>query len=122
MKTTQALDGVLITGTTARLTRLVVSDSLGEWWIHDPIDKAMDRYEAAHPDSATPWWWEYPKTLVSCPHCMSFHAAWVTLGTYWLARLLGPRALAVWRFGAGVMTLSSVVGHVNARIDDPIED
>lgn len=125
MKLTKAIppsDVVLIVGTTARLTRLVVADTLGEWLIHDPLNTALDRYVARHPDDQKPWWWDWPMTLVSCPHCFSFHAAYLTLGSYHLARALGSQALAVWRFGAGVLTLSAVVGHINARIDEPIED
>jgi hypothetical protein len=128
-----ARDVALITGLTMRLTRLVVSDDLGQWWLKDPLD----RWLHAHPPSS-PWedaersgpledmrrvaggeshrmrWARYAEGA-DCPHCVSFHAAYLSLGSYLLARRL--HLLPAWRFAAGTMSLSAVVGHVSARID-----
>lgn len=120
-----AADAVLVVGSVIRLTRLVVADKLGKWWIHDPLNRAMDAYgdaelrraEREGREPRTPWWWKYADSLFSCPHCLSFHASYVTLGTYRLARAMGPAALGAWRFGAACLTLSSIAGHFSAHWD-----
>lgn len=102
-------DTALILGATMRLTRLVVTDDLGQWWIRDPLDAWVHEHPAQAPDH---------KWLggLTCPHCVSFHAAWIVLGTYHLSGL-HPKARAVWRFGAAALSLSSIVGHASARLD-----
>jgi hypothetical protein len=117
-------DVALITGLTMRLTRLVVSDDLGQWWVKDPLAKLAQRH-SHYPEPGTgfddqlglpirPEWARYTEGL-DCPHCVSFHAAYFSLGSYLLARRI--RLLPAWRFAAGTMSLSAVVGHVSARID-----
>jgi len=104
-------DVALVTGLTMRLTRLVVSDDLGQLWLKDPVDRWLSAQETsgrAHPLR------RYSEGF-DCPHCVSFHAAYLSLGSYLLARRL--HLLPVWRFAAGTMSLSAVVGHVSARID-----
>lgn len=115
-------DVALITGLTMRLTRLVVSDDLGQWWVKLPIRAAVVSHlekHATHPSGQPS-----DETLATaqgyldgldCPHCVSFHAAYLSLGSYLLARRL--HLLPAWRFAAGTMSLSAVVGHVSARID-----
>lgn len=123
-------DVALITGLTMRLTRLVVSDDLGQWWLKDPLAKleqfargsrwVVDKVDpdeggtVGHFEEIVPKWARYLDGL-DCPHCVSFHAAYLGLGSYLLARRL--HLLPVWRFAAGTMSLSAVVGHVSARID-----
>ena len=120
----RASDLALITAATIRLTRVVTTDDIGDWWIRQPLTKLagqqhekMEHYgtTGCHAD-CEPAWTKYLGGL-DCPHCVSFHAAYLTLGTYLLARRIGPGALAVWRFGAGALGLSAVAGHLNARID-----
>jgi hypothetical protein len=105
-------DVALVAGLTQRLTRLVVSDDLGQIWLKDPVDRWLEAREdsgRAHPLR------RYSEGL-DCPHCVSFHAAYLSLGSYLLARR-HPVTLAAWRFAAGTMSLSAVVGHISARID-----
>lgn len=120
--TGDALDIVLAIGATLRLTRLVVVDEIGEWWLRKPLEDAADRWavrelaraQAAGEEPRTPWWWKY-QSLWTCPHCTSFHAAWLVLLSGLVLRKLGLAGL--WRFGTGALTLSSVAGHLSARLD-----
>lgn len=139
-------DVLLMAGATARLSRLITTDHLGKWWIKDPIDAAMDRYEVLHthpifPDGVDhgktaqdllssdyqgpavvgweperePWWWKYRAGL-DCPFCIGF---WLT-GAVMLSRYLvgrDSRAVSVWRFVTGVLSLNYVVAHVSSRLD-----
>ena len=107
-------DAALIVGATARLTRLVVADDLGQWWAKDPIEQLAARHVEAH--GQVPGWWRYADGL-NCPHCLSFHAAYIVRGSHAIARR-NRRALAVWRFGAAALSLSYVVGHTGARLGD----
>lgn len=102
-------DLALTVGATARLTKLVTSDYIGKWWLQDPAYEAAQRYadRTGHP----PRWDRYRDGL-SCPHCVSFHAAWIVLASH---ALFGETRL--WRFGASALTISYVVGHVNAYLD-----
>ena len=116
----QALDAALVVGATARLTRLVTTDDLGEWWIRDPAFQVANWHMIR--TGELPWWDKYRSGL-SCPHCVSFHAAWIVLASH---AMFGRTRL--WRFGAGALTLSFIVGHLSAHIDggsqpdDPSQD
>lgn len=74
-----------LTLVSARLTRFVTQDTLGQWLIHEPVDKAMDGYYARMEAEAKrdgkspsePWWWRYRQGL-DCPWCVGF---WLALGT-----------------------------------------
>ena len=94
---------VLALGAAARLTRFVVTDDLGEWWIKEPL-----RSKAAKLD---PRWDKYVEGL-DCPYCVGF---WAT------AAVMGSGAVLrwnrVWQFGAGVWAASYLVGHVSSRLD-----
>lgn len=124
-------DAALVLGATMRATRLVVADDVpGRWWIKRPIDQAMDRYEAEEVrraaqggrDVRQPWWWEYRSGL-DCGFCISVHVSYLVLGSYYIARALGPKPLAAWRFGAATLAVSYVAGHTWARLDkDPDDD
>lgn len=39
-------DLLLVTGATMRLTRVIVSDDIGQWWIKDPLDAWMHGHSA----------------------------------------------------------------------------
>lgn len=110
------LDIVRIAGTTARLTRLVTTDFIGQWWVQDPVDRAMARYEAAHSGEEEPWWWRYRAGL-TCPHCLGF---WIGAGV--LASYAVAGRTRSWRYVADALTLSYVIGHVSARLDVTEED
>lgn len=109
-------DTVLIVGAAMRATRLVVADSVpGQWWIKAPIDRAMERYEAAHPDGPEPWWWKYRAGL-DCPHCVGLWLSGAVVGSYALARL-NPLSLAVWRFGAAVLATNAAAVLIGGPVD-----
>lgn len=102
-----------------RLTRLVTTDEIGQWWIKDPIDRAAEQWyseqtEALHNLSGEivrepeqPWWWKYRSGL-DCPHCVSFWAALLVLAT---------RKVPGHRLVTAALATSYVVGHVSARLD-----
>ena len=102
-----------------RLTRLVVTDDLGRWWIHEPIDRAMDAYAerelwtAAHEDRdpVEPWWWKYRSGL-DCPFCVGF---WICVGTLAAQRAL-PRP--VFTALAAPLALNYVTAHLGSRLGD----
>lgn len=105
-------DRMRLLGAVLRLTRLVTTDQVGQWWIKDPIDAAMTRYEDAHLDGPEPWWWRYRSGL-DCPFCVGF---WVGLGA--LAVEVSPLGRSrVWRGLTGALALNYLVGHVAARLD-----
>lgn len=101
------LDLLLVLGLTLRLTRLIIADDLGAWWVREPaIDWAED-----HPGRYK---------LVSglyCPFCVGFWIGVASLAS--LALVGGPGdAHEVWRYIAGAFTLNWIVGHVAARMGD----
>lgn len=93
----------------ARLSRLVITDDIGRWWIREPVDRAMDAY--AETAEIEPWWWKYRSGL-ECPFCVGF----------WLggAVLVGHAALPrpMWRAAAGALALNYVASHIGARLGD----
>jgi hypothetical protein len=103
-------DLALLTLVTLRLTRLVTTDSLGQWWLYAPA------YKRAYGRPGTaPKWAKYVEGL-TCPFCVGF---WI--GAVALLSLLfvgGPGEAAVWwRYATGVFALNWIVGHAAARLD-----
>lgn len=93
----------------ARLSRLVVTDDLGKWWVKEPVDRAMDL--AAETMEVEPWWWRYRSGL-DCPWCVGF---WLG-GLLLLGHLLLPRT--VWRGVAGALALNYASTHLGSRLGD----
>lgn len=87
----------------ARVTRFVVADDLGQWWIQEPAREYAARFD--------PRWDKYVDGL-SCPYCVGF---WATAAVMGAGAVL--RWNKVWQFGAGVWAASYVVGHVSSRLD-----
>ena len=119
------LDIPLATLAAARLSRLVITDDLGRWWIHEPFDRAMDTYAALElhraaeddRDPIEPWWWRYRSGL-DCPFCVGFWLGAAVLVTGAAAtRRPGPAATA-WRLGAGALALNYAAAHLGARLGD----
>lgn len=112
----------LILGATMRVTRAVVLDDIGKWWVKAPIDSAIKNAlderlnrEAFNGDSMNPWWLKY-RAALDCPFCIGFHLGWLVLASYLVARrihMLGP-----WRFVAGALTLNQVSAHLAIRLGD----
>lgn len=132
-------------GAALRLTRLVVVDEIGQWWIKDPIDKAAYdwydrqlkeaqlRYESEAPEVLrvgrgvkgvpevpNPWWWKYRSGL-DCPFCVGFWIGALVLA----ASPLFERSRLV-RFVATALAFNELTGHVAARLGatapDPEEE
>jgi len=111
---------LLIVGFTLRLTRFIITDSLGHWWIQDPIDRAMARYadrkiaeaQQAGTSPEDPWWWKYRAGLW-CPYCVGFWVGVAVIASY---LLWGHTEL--WKVVAGAFTLNWVTAHVGARLGD----
>lgn len=127
---------VRIVGATARITRLITEDDVpGEWWIKEPIDAAMERYESdntrtlpvehgghLHFEANTradyfdrPWWWRYREGL-DCPWCVSAHVAfWLVL----VEHTLPDRGVArkLWNIGTGALASSYVAARAETLLD-----
>ncbi|QXN74811.1 hypothetical protein SEA_PHRANCESCO_19 [Microbacterium phage Phrancesco] len=112
---------------TARATRFITSDHLGEWWIvgpakrwawrkgthgYSPSEIAVD--PAPTPDPRSGWRAKLVKGL-DCPFCVGFWIGGVILlGEATIGRSpLRP----LWRFGIGMLGLNYLVGHISSRID-----
>src|SRR5262245_56805005 len=100
-----AHDAALALGASMRLTRLVVTDDLGEWFVKEPVRR---------------WTKDHPRHLhwaegLDCPFCVGY---WIGV-----AVLLGYHALprGLWRFGCATLTLNEVAGHLAARLGDTAE-
>ena len=113
------VDLALAVGASARLSRLVITDDIGRWWVKEPVDRAMDAYAEREiwasanvgQDPREPWWWKYRSGL-DCPFCVGF---WLGAG------VLASRAVLpekVWRFGSGALALNYVAAHLGSRLGD----
>ena len=104
----------LTAGATLRLTRLVVADDIGRWWLAEPAYRAALAYHAQH--GTAPWWDRYRSGL-DCPFCAGF---WIALG----ATATGARwgHTRPWRLLAGALTLSYLAAHIGARLGDTVQE
>ena len=121
---------------TARLTRFITSDKLGEWLIvgrvkrwaarrEVPADLAADlerRFDEevsqGRAVASPPARWGWRSKLVSgldCPHCVGFWLGALVLAVLPLRRV--PVLGTLIRFGLGAFALNYAVGHVSSRID-----
>lgn len=107
---------------TARLTRFVVRDDLGKWWIKDPIDRAMDRYaerevaraEKEGRDVLVPRWWKYRSGL-DCPWCAGF---WIALGVLATMRPAPTAQVPIVRLGMQGLAMNYLTTQVGDRLGD----
>lgn len=104
------LDLALLLLVTLRLTRLVTTDSLGQWWLYAPIYKRV----VATP-GAPSHWAKYVDGLV-CPFCVGF---WIGIAASISLILVGGPGDAAdwWRWTAGVFALNYIVGHISSWLD-----
>lgn len=114
-------DLALTLGATMRLTRLVVTDDLGQWWLKDPLDRWIEErrrlHQRAHPRTLAntrapfaPWWLKYRDGL-DCPFCVGF---WIGAAVL----LLQSRGGKPWRFVAAALTLNEAAAHLGVRLGD----
>lgn len=120
----------LVAIATARLTRFVTSDWLGEWTLVRPLKRWAVRAESPTHSGPRPAGWDpddrdpdpdngWRSKLVKgldCPFCVGFWiGALVLLGEVVTRRWRPLRA--VWTFALGALGLNYAVGHVSSRID-----
>lgn len=98
-----------LTLASARLSRLITTDDLGQWLVKEPIDRLMDDYEQTHTEE--PWWWKYRSGL-DCPWCIGY---WAALGLTVADMALPQRGAA--RFAFQAVTTSLAVNYVAATIN-----
>jgi hypothetical protein len=110
----QAVDNVadlaLILGASLRLTRLITTDTLGQWWVVEPLASWVpQRYQ------------RYLSGL-DCPYCVGFHATFAVISSYAVARR--THSLTAWRVVAGSLAVNYITAHISARLDevDDIDD
>jgi hypothetical protein len=108
-------DLLLLVGMTARLSRLVTTDYLGEWFIQDPADRWSDN---KYRDEDRLNWKQKLRVGLDCPWCIGY---WIGVATVLIfARVHGywpDNPLEWWRVIAGSLTLNYVVAHMSARLD-----
>lgn len=117
------LDLLLVLGASLRLTRFVVTDDLGGWWIRDPAERwarVNDHYGVAEVITGTGWRGRLVSGLF-CPFCVGFWIGVLTLASLALAG--GPGDTAEWwRWVAGALSLNWVAAHLGARAGDANEE
>ena len=115
----RAADVALTVLASARLSRLVIVDQIGQWWVKDPVDRAMDGYvaraeeieHAGGPPAREPWWWKYRSGL-DCPWCVGF---WLGAAVLLAHRVL-PRPL--WRAAVAPLALNYAAAHLGGALGD----
>ena len=117
-----AADLLLALGLCLRLTRFVTNDSLSRWYLRNPAVRWANRSAGAHagwdPEEHEPQ--THRQRLVSglyCAWCASFHLAWITLLSLWLAGGPGD-AHPIWRYVAGAFALSQVTVWIGGKMGD----
>lgn len=111
-------DGLLAALATARLTRLLTTDLLGEWAVVAPARAWAQRREPADafgPEARGPR--HRAVTGLECPFCAGMWVGVAVLAARAAAAARGPRALGAWRFAAAALAMNYIVGHVSSRID-----
>ena len=117
----ELLDGALLLGMTLRLSRLITTDYIGEWFVREPAERWVDRHKQwvssrGNVDLYEKGWRGKLVTGLECPFCIGF---WLGLaGIISLELVGGPGdAHEAWRWVAGGLTLNYIVGHISGRAD-----
>lgn len=124
-------DTVRVVAAVARVTSLIASDDVpGQWWIKDPIDRAMQKYRdrrsspvlsrftgehLGHSVFDEPWWWKYRAGL-SCPYCVSVHVAFWTVLIENATRHAPKPIRGAWKLATGALAAAWVAGHAEAYL------
>lgn len=127
----------LVIGATARLTRFITRDTLGEWAVSGPAklwatkreapaEISGDLLEAGKYDldhgaeveaPAVEWGWRSKLVSgLSCPFCAGF---WIGLLVLAVTKIIPERSLVgrAWKLLLGALALNYVVGHISAKIE-----
>lgn len=116
---------------TARLTRFVTTDWLGEWWLVRPAKRWAVRREppATRAPTLAPYvaaddaepapdngWRSKLVHGLDCPFCVGFWIGGAVLVGEAATRR-APRLRGAWTLALGALALNYLVGHVSSRID-----
>jgi len=106
-------DLLLLLGLTLRLTRLVVADDLGAWYLRGPVEIWASLYD--YPGDLG-WRTKIAQGL-SCPFCVGF---WIGAACALSLLLVGGPGDAPdwWRWIAGIFALNWVAAHLGSRAGD----
>lgn len=129
MTVSRILRALVLALATARLSRFITSDTLGEWIVREPANEWAAKHDApqkqrlvydddtdAGPDIDPRDGWR--SKLVSglgCPFCVGFWLGLVVLAASALTRV--PVLGKLIRFAGFGLALNYVVGHVSSRLD-----
>lgn len=106
-------DVLLIVGATTRLTRVIVADDIGEWFIKVPLTAWLGQESALSGNAH-----QYGRYLsgLDCPHCVGYWIGAGVLASYVLCRR-SSITLALWRFIASTLVLNVVVVIAGREVD-----
>jgi hypothetical protein len=105
-------DILLALGLTLRLTRLIVVDDAGLWFVRMPVFHWAEKH-----DPQGRGWQGKLNTGLDCPFCIGFWIGCGVLLSLYLAG--GPGDVTeAWRWVAGAFTLNWVAAHVGSRMGD----
>lgn len=115
---------VLVLGLTLRLSRLIIVDDVGLWFVRGPAAAwAWGHDKDKRGTGAIPWR-SHLVTGLSCPFCVGFWIGCLVVLSLYLVG--GPdstsTAASWWRWIAGAFTLNWTVGHIAARVGDVDND
>lgn len=119
-----------------RLTRLVIADDLGLWYVRGPaamwavrydsplplpeVDSAEEAVELREQTAPALGWRSKLVSGLSCPFCVGWWLGVLVLLSLWAVG--GPSststAAEVWRWVAGALALNYVAAHIGARLGD----
>lgn len=122
------IDKLTTAGATLRLTRLVVTDDLGDWTIYRPAERWAIRHDGSQLEyedhrpalDETAGWRSKLVSGLSCPFCVGF---WIGAGVLAAdAVTAGTRLERGWRFAKAALTLNYATAHVGSRLDGNTDD
>lgn len=114
------LDLALVIGASARLTRFVITDDLGETLVRLPVENLLDRIDnPVLTEERLTQRQRFVRAIsegLDCPYCVGF---WLGAGVLASEVLTRNRLTtrAAWRFVAGSLALNYVVGHLFELLD-----
>ena len=111
--------GLLAVLGAARITRVIVTDDIGLWYIRGPLVSWVIKHEPDHFGWRSRLW-----SGLDCPFCVGFWVGVLVLVS--LAAVGGPdadtTAATIWRWVMAAFALNYVTAHVGARLGDVSDD
>jgi hypothetical protein len=127
-------DTVLVVGSTMRLTRLLVTDDIGNWFVKWPAYRWAQRNNPVPPAKLGPFgvdtseqrewepnWRDKLVMGLDCPFCVG---TWLGFGVLAITELLPPRSPLgrLWRFVMAGLSLNYLTAHISSRLDAEDKD